>query len=216
MAGVEALARRTGPGREGGPTDGSPGPGVPTEIAPGRPEDRLLERAARRLRAWTGEGAPAWVAVAVTPGWLRAGEPVGRLEELAAREGVDPARLVLTISERAATPGLEGLAPRLRELRALGTRVALVDYGAGSTRAARLGELPVDLIGVDPSLLAPAGARRARRDLAEPLVRFGIRLGLEVLVEGIDTGAGVAWAAEVGSDLVGGEAAGGPVPAGEL
>lgn len=212
LVGVEALARWDHP-------DGSLVParsflsGLEREGLGARLDRRVLELASDQLGRWSAHGSPAWVAVNVTPASLRSEALLHLVDELGESRGLDPSRLVLEVSERTTARSLSDLAPRLRRLRALGARIALDDYGAGESSVAQLRELPVDLLKIDRSLIAGGGLDR---DLAEGLIRLGRHLGLRVAVEGVETGAQIGWAADVGADLVQGHAAGSPVPADEI
>lgn len=212
LVGVEALARWDHP-------DGSLVParaflsGMERQGLGARLDRRVLELAADQLGRWSADSSPAWVAVNVTPASLRSEALLHLVDELGESRGLDPSRLVLEVSERTTARSLADLAPRLRRLRALGARIALDDYGAGESSVAQLRDLPVDLLKIDRSLVAGGGLDR---DLAEGLIRLGRHLGLQVAVEGVETGAQIGWAADVGADLVQGHAAGSPVPAGEI
>ena len=180
-----------------------------------RLDERVLELVARQLGRWSDDAVPDWLAVNLTPASLRSDELGERIDALLREGGIDPPRLVLELSERMGSRDLADLGPRLRRLRERGLRVALDDYGAGRSSVAHLRELPVDLLKVDRSLVG-SGSRPDGRSLACALVRFGAELGLEVAVEGVETDAAVAWAAEAGADLVQGRAAGPPVPPEEI
>lgn len=180
-----------------------------------RLDERVLELVARQLGRWPGDAVPGWLAVNVTPASLRSDALGDRIDALLADGEIEPSGLVLELSERTASRGLADLGPRLRRLRDRGLRIALDDYGAGRSSVAHLRELPVDLLKIDRSLVGN-GSGPGEGSLAGALVRFGTNLGLEVAVEGVETGAAVAWAAEAGADLVQGWAAGAPVPPEEL
>lgn len=214
VAGAEALARWD---RRGGRLVPARAflSGLLKEGAGERFDARVLEMAAEQLGRWSDDGAPRWLAVNLTPASLRGDGLPDRLARLEERHGLDPSRLVLEISERTAARTLADVGPLLALLRERGARIALDDYGAGRSSVGHLRELPVDIMKIDGTLVA-RGEASGSRELAAGLVRFGSSLGLQVVVEGVETGAQVAWAAEVGADLVQGHAAGRPGPAGEL
>ena len=69
------------------------------------------------------------------------------LEECLDEFGVDPARLELEVTETAAaTAQSESI---LREVQALGVRIAIDDFGVGYSSLARLQRMPVDVLKVD-------------------------------------------------------------------
>jgi diguanylate cyclase (GGDEF)-like protein/PAS domain S-box-containing protein len=97
---------------------------------------------------------------------------------------LDPAALTLEITEAALMADADAAARRLGELRDLGVRIALDDFGAGWSSLSHLGRFPLDVLKLDRSLLRsgePEGA-----GLAAALVAVGGALGLEVVAEGIE------------------------------
>ena len=83
--------------------------------------------------------------------------------------GLDPARLVLELTESVAAGGRRLAVAQLDALKALGIRLALDDFGTGFSSLSYLQPLPVDILKLDRSFLADGapsadrGHRRARR-----------------------------------------------------
>lgn len=213
-SGVEALARLRSDGRLASAPDFLDG--LLGEGDGERLDGRVLELAAAQLADWPGGEGPAWVAVNVTPASLRSGALADRLEGVTRRPGPRASRFVLEVSERTGIGGLADPGSVLGELRDLGARVVLDDCGAGRASVEHVRDLPLDGMKVDLAELTAGGTGGARRDLAEGLVRLGKRHGLQVVIEGVATGARIAWAADAGADLVQGRAAGRPGPPGEV
>src|SRR5205823_5463374 len=87
---------------------------------------------------------------------------VSDVESALARSGIDPNRLVLEITETVLLEDLIRVAQHLTDLRRLGMRVAVDDFGTGYTSIAHLQRLPVDVIKIDRSFVADLGAERGR------------------------------------------------------
>ena len=79
--------------------------------------------------------------------------------------GLDPACLVLEITESQLLHDTDATIARLRDLKALGVRLALDDFGTGYSSLAYLRRFPIDMIKIDKSFVdgddgrARAGAR---------------------------------------------------------
>jgi diguanylate cyclase (GGDEF)-like protein/PAS domain S-box-containing protein len=96
--------------------------------------------------------------------------------------GLDPAQLVLELTESVLLEDGEVAVERLHALKALGVRLALDDFGTGFSSLSYLSRLPVDILKLDRSFLrdgAPA--------LTAGIVGLGAALQLAVVAEGIET-----------------------------
>lgn len=109
-----------------------------------------------------------------------------------------------------------GAVPVLRELRRIGLRVALDDFGVGYSSLGMLRELPVDIVKFDRSLVANAALDPPGRQLLLGMAGMVGALGLKVVVEGIETPAQLAIAAEAGCAGVQGYLVGRPLPAADI
>lgn len=102
---------------------------------------------------------------------------------------VQPASLVLELTERVRFDRDPDVVEILRAIGETGARVAIDDFGAGTTSLAHLRALPVSRIKLDRSLvtdLEGADADRARV-IVRTLAELAGHLGLEILAEGIET-----------------------------
>ena len=123
----------------------------------------VIDEVCRQWRTWADEGLTPddrlqRRAARAAPRGLRARASAAAI----ARHGVDPRMLVVEITERAAMREPERTDKVLRELKELGARVAIDDFGADHSSLARLralrGRHPQDR----PQLPAPACRRSAR------------------------------------------------------
>jgi diguanylate cyclase (GGDEF)-like protein len=106
---------------------------------------------------------------------------------MAGRAGIEPARLVVELTEREAVEDLDRLRQALATLRSQGVRTAADDVGAGNAGLRLLSEVDFDIIKIDLSLVR-AGARR---DPSEAVLRalgdLARRQGRSIVAEGIET-----------------------------
>jgi diguanylate cyclase (GGDEF)-like protein len=125
--------------------------------------------------------------------------------------GLDPRRVVLELSEVAALEAGGGQAA-LTRLRDAGVRLALDDFGAGSTSLAQLADLPLDLVKVDPSFVAGATRSQGGTRRLAALVALVHTYELMVVAEGVEDEAQLAAVRACGVDLLQGYHLGAPVP----
>jgi EAL domain-containing protein (putative c-di-GMP-specific phosphodiesterase class I) len=106
--------------------------------------------------------------------------------------------------------------PTLHELRELGLKVAIDDFGAGHSSLARLRELPVDVLKVDRSFLADVPTDPNAGAMLTAVLRLAEALGMDAVAEGVETPAQRQFLVAEGWRLAQGFALGRPVPAAEL
>ncbi|MEU3455826.1 bifunctional diguanylate cyclase/phosphodiesterase [Micromonospora sp. NPDC006766] len=156
----------------------------------------VLNRACRQLADWSDGGRKLWMAVNVTPRELTAPDFVARTAGALAAYDVPPERLVVEVAEPAVGAELPSVVARLAGLRSLGVRTALDDFRAEHASLAQLRRLPIDLLKVGPQLVGPAPD--GHLPLIEVVAKLGDRLGLEVVVEGLESEAQIAGARRAG------------------
>ncbi|MGN9777765.1 EAL domain-containing protein [Micromonospora sp. H33] len=156
----------------------------------------VLDRACRQLAAWTGTGRELWMAINVSVRELTAPDFVPRTAAVLDAYGLAPDRLVVEVTEPRVAAELPTVVARLAGLRSLGVRTALDDFRAEHASLAQLRRLPIDLLKVGPQLVN-RGAD-AQGPLIDVVVSVGDRLGLEIVVEELESADQVAGAQRAG------------------
>ena len=112
-------------------------------------------------------------------------------------------------TDHSAAPGMAGM----QALRALGVRLVEDDLGAGYSSLIRLRHWPFDRIKIDQAIVMQAADDPLRTlRFIRQLVRLGHDLGLEVVVEGLETPGLVEAALWLGADMGQGYAFARPMP----
>ena len=145
----------------------------------------VMRRALDDLAA--GRIAGREVSVNLSPASVRASLPDVVASDI--REArVTPASLVLELTERVRFDRDPDVIEILQAIGATGARVAIDDFGAGTTSLAHLRALPVSRLKLDRSLIADLAGPDAERArvVARTLVELAGHLGLEVLAEGVE------------------------------
>jgi diguanylate cyclase (GGDEF)-like protein len=175
----------------------------------------VLHQACHQLSRWIAEGHDPWVSVNISIRELHLPEYVDHVVEVLHAHRVPPQRLVLEVTEHAVALDLDEVVGRLAELREVGVRIALDDFGAGYSSLGQLRRLPVDVLKIDRILVvepAPAPTRPAA-PLVGVVVGLGRQLGLDVIAEGVADPAQQEIVLAAGCRLVQGELYGRPMPA---
>jgi diguanylate cyclase (GGDEF)-like protein len=146
----------------------------------------VLDEACRQGALWAGEGLPIGVSVNVSAHQLgRAGFAADVARAL--RESrIEPSSLTLEITETALMRNVSAARERLEEIKALGVRLAIDDFGAGYASLSNLQRLPVDILKIDSSFVAALNEGGKSRELLEAIMGVGQALSLAVIAEGIE------------------------------
>ena len=99
---------------------------------------------------------------------------------------LDPATLILEVTETILADPDGGAAATLATLRLAGVRVALDDFGTGYSSIGYLRQLPVDILKIDRSFVTGTYLGSPDNALLEAVVAMAQSLGLEVIPEGIE------------------------------
>jgi EAL domain-containing protein (putative c-di-GMP-specific phosphodiesterase class I) len=99
---------------------------------------------------------------------------------------LNPASLILEITESVVMEDSEASLHRLGELKGLGVRLAIDDFGTGYSSLSYLRRLPVDIIKIDKSFVDGITDGAEAFELARVIVRMGRTLRLEVIAEGVE------------------------------
>ncbi len=143
----------------------------------------VLAEACRQARQWR---SPLLVSVNVSAGRLRRGDLHEDTAAILAETGLDPARLVLELSERILFDEVPDAFGSLAELTSSGVALALDDFGAGYTSLEQLRRLPVSQLKIDRSLIAPIDQSDGDTSMVAAVIQFAHALGSSVTAEGIE------------------------------
>jgi len=163
---------------------------------------RLLQRKALRSAAvWEGPLKGLNVSINLLPADVcRHGYDEWLLDEVRAA-AIDPRRITLEITEGTLVADHRGAGERLARLREAGLRVAIDDFGTGYASLAYLTALPIDLIKIDRGLVARIASDERDRIVVRALIQLARDLGLDVLVEGVETAGQLSLLNDWGCDF---------------
>ncbi|MCP1468356.1 diguanylate cyclase (GGDEF)-like protein [Sphingobium sp. OAS761] len=146
---------------------------------------KVCETAAR----WTREGIDQRIAMNISMRELGQPDFFLRLRHTMAIHHAPATMLELEITESLAMDMDARVLDQLRALRRDGVSVAIDDFGTGYSNLARLKELPVDRVKIDRSLVRDIATSAEARTICSAVVGLIQGLGMEVVIEGIESGA---------------------------
>ena len=114
--------------------------------------------------------------------------------------GLAPELLELELTETAISANVEGDAAVVKELRALGVRIAVDDFGTGYNSLATLRHYAVDTLKLDMCFVTDIVDNAVDRAIASAVITAAHALGARVVAEGIETPAQLATLVALHSD----------------
>jgi len=144
----------------------------------------VLTTACEQLREWQQYQPGLAVSVNLSGRQLQAPALVGEVSRILERTGIDPASLILEVTETIllADPSAESM---LLRLKALGVRLAIDDFGTGYSSISYLRRFPVDILKIDREFIKDVESSEGEA-LLRGIVQLGRSLGLELVAEGIE------------------------------
>ncbi|HET7842953.1 MAG TPA: phosphodiesterase [Xanthomonadales bacterium] len=163
----------------------------------------VMDTACARCALWNeNRTTPLFVAVNVSAHSLRLEDFNRRVVDTLMRTGLAPAQLDLELTESTALANVEHAVSVLRDLREVGVSASLDDFGTGYSSLSQLRVLPVRRVKLDRSFIADAANLRRDGAIVRALVSLAHGLGLEVVVEGVETEEQVQFCQRAGADFV--------------
>jgi diguanylate cyclase (GGDEF)-like protein/PAS domain S-box-containing protein len=184
IIGVEALLRWVHP--ETGMVN-------PSEFIPAAEESGLiipigewvLREACRQVKRWHDEGCePFSVAVNISTRQFMSGGFPDLVRSILSETGLDPRYLELEITESMASD-VQSAKEILMELKRIGVRVSIDDFGSGYSSLRYLSELPINKLKIDQVFIQELNLKN--KSVIKAVIALANNLDLEVLAEGVET-----------------------------
>lgn len=158
----------------------------------------VLEQACREARRWHDAGHPLVVAINLSQSQFLQRDLADGVRAALDASGLPPALLELELTE-AVIMKHSAIAPaRLEELRALGVRLAIDNFGTGYTRVGHLGDSPVGKLKIDHSFVDGVVDGDGAAVIA--MIAMAHSLGLTVLAEGVENAQQLSFLRQHGCD----------------
>lgn len=177
---------------------------------------QIFHRACTEAQVWHDQGFDLRVAINVSRGQVQAPGFVTDVAAVLAETGIDPARVVLEITETVLAADTEAIATALHQLRQFGCHIAMDDFGTGYSSLSSLRDLPIDVLKLDRSFITDLPGSERAAAAVEAVVRLADRLDLLVVAEGVEEEEQLEALCRLGCDRIQGYAVARPMPANEV
>jgi diguanylate cyclase (GGDEF)-like protein/PAS domain S-box-containing protein len=161
----------------------------------------VLRQAVERLHAAHGAGRDLTLAVNLSARSVQAPQLVADLAAMLEEHPVRPGSLVAEVTETTAITDMDRAGAFARDLRALGLRVALDDFGVGFAGLDTLKHLTPDLLKIDGSFVEPLPGSATDLVVVRAAVGIARGLGAQVVAERVGDAATAELLTAIGVDF---------------
>ncbi|MEY2445753.1 MAG: hypothetical protein QOE00_2333 [Ilumatobacteraceae bacterium] len=151
----------------------------------------VLEQSCRDYHRWQRELALDGLTLGVNVSARQLANPhfISSVAAVLLAAGIDPRLIVLEITESSFIEDSERTLAALAELKKLGVRLALDNFGSSYSALKYLTRLPVDMVKVDRSFIGNICHDPTNRAIVEAVVNLSHIVGLTVVAGGVETEA---------------------------
>ncbi|WP_235538154.1 putative bifunctional diguanylate cyclase/phosphodiesterase [Sphingomonas sp. Root720] len=214
VIGFEALARWDHPER---------GAISPVEFIPVAEESGLivplgrwaLRAATRTLAEWdrkAGSPLPVHMAVNVSAVQFQRDDVVSAVNAALVESGIAGSRLKIELTESCIISDPDGIAKVLRDIHDLDVTIAMDDFGTGYSSLAYLQRLPINVLKIDRSFIAPMLHDRDSVAIVRAILGLASALGMQATAEGVESEALIETLIGLGCDVAQGYYFARPMP----
>ena len=130
-----------------------------------------------------------WRAVAAPLRRQRQANFVAQVQRVLLESGVQPSQLKLELTESIVLENVEDTISKMREIKVLGVSFSMDDFGTGYSSLQYLKRLPLGQIKIDQAFVRDIATDPNDAAIVQTIIAMTEALGLDVIVEGVETQA---------------------------
>jgi PAS domain S-box-containing protein len=164
----------------------------------------VLKEACRQAHAWHllfNTSPLLTTTINVSPRQFAQTNLVADVKAALEETGVEPSSLQLEITETMAMSDPKITTRTFSQLKELGVRLSIDDFGTGHSSLSRLRSYPVDVLKIDQSFVRGIENDEESREIVHLIVTLAHHLSLKVIAEGIETPAQRAYLQQFGCEF---------------
>ncbi|MCR4297262.1 MAG: EAL domain-containing protein, partial [Gallionella sp.] len=151
----------------------------------------VLQTACARLEAWQHDTLTRdlTLAVNVSAKQFHQADFVAQVQRVLLESGAKPSHLKLELTESIVLENVQDTIAKMREIKLLGVSFSMDDFGTGYSSLSYLKRLPLDQIKIDKSFVLDITNDPNDAAIVQAIIAMTHALGLNVIAEGVETGA---------------------------
>jgi EAL domain-containing protein (putative c-di-GMP-specific phosphodiesterase class I) len=178
--------------------------------------DWVLAEATKQAAIWEADGLGLAVAANISAKDIVDLDLPERLHQHCRNAGVDPATIIVELTETGAMREAVQMMDVLTRLRLKGFRLAIDDFGTGYSSLVQLQKMPFSEVKIDSSFVMKMISNADCRIIVEIIALLATKLGLKSVAEGVEDEEALQSLIEMGCDMAQGYLLSRPVPAGQI
>ncbi len=180
--------------------------------------DRYVwEEAARQIAAWKKElGVTIPVSVNVSRVDIAAPDMTDFITKIVKENGLSASEYMLEITESAYTADSKHIIEVVKNLRSLGHKIEMDDFGSGYSSLNMLTSMQIDVLKMDKAFIRNIQPGNKEMKLVELVLDIAKNLGVPVVAEGVETEEELKMLKEAGCDIIQGYYFPKPIPPSEM
>ena len=145
-----------------------------------------LDQAIEQIKRWLADGCEIPIAVNLSIKFIENVRVKDTIADLLSLHHVNPELLEVEITETVVYNNIDTVVKEVSDIRMLGVKVSMDDFGTGHSSISLLDTLPIDTLKLDKSFIATIGEER-KQAVIEGILFIAERLELDVITEGVET-----------------------------
>ena len=180
--------------------------------------DRYVwEEAAHQIAVWKKElGVTIPVSVNVSRVDIAAPDMTDFITKIVKENGLSASEYMLEITESAYTSDSKHIVEVIENLRSLGHKVEMDDFGSGYSSLNMLTSMPIDVLKMDKAFIRNIQPGNKEMKLVELVLDIAKNLGVPVVAEGVETEEELNMLKAAGCDIIQGYYFSKPIPPSEM
>lgn len=147
----------------------------------------VIKEACSLIVRWQRTNRPLLVSVNVSARDVGNRQLVVAVSEALRQSGLYPSNLQLEITETSLLQSIASTRAGLANLRSLGVRIGIDDFGTGFSTLKSMLEVPADTVKLDRCFIRNVENSSKRRAVVRSAINLAHDLGMEVVAEGVET-----------------------------
>ncbi len=162
----------------------------------------VIKKACAQIKVMQDAGLNAKVAINISSKQLTQNHLEQTVKNIVSESGINPHLLELEVTESFLMENIEQVEKVIKNLKEFGISTAIDDFGTGYSSLARLKKLSISKLKIDKSFINDIPNDEDDMVITEMIITLAKQLNLDIVAEGVETEAQVAFLKEKGCHLM--------------